>query len=82
MDELAKIQKIIDAYPEKCPYCFKPLMQKIYKPSSSASPYCSSCGNFIDAEWDYLHAIAQRVKNYIVLDINEDVLDFRKKIKR
>ena len=82
MEDLNEIQKIIDSYPENCPYCFKKLKYKLYKPSSTASPYCSSCENFIDLEWDYFHAIAKKVKKYMVFDPNDTVLDFKNKIKR
>lgn len=82
MEDLNKIQKIIDAYPEKCPYCFKKLKYKLFKPSSTATPYCSACENYIDLEWDYLNAIADKVKKYMVIDSDDNVLDFKNKIKR
>ncbi|MHA1763660.1 MAG: hypothetical protein ACTSYC_07875 [Promethearchaeota archaeon] len=82
MNELEKVKKIVDAFPDHCPYCFKKLKNRLYKPNSTAKPYCPSCCNFIDLEWDYLHAIAVKVKNYLVLEGDESILDFRKNVKQ
>lgn len=80
MAELEKIRKIIKAYdiePKKCPYCFKKLKPKLSKADSSVKYYCSFCEQYVDLEWDYLHAIAIRVEKYLVIDDPSGLYDLR-----
>ena len=84
MSELELIKKIIeghDSNPKKCPYCSRKLKPKLIKFSNVVNYYCSVCEQFIDLEWDYLHAIALKVEKYSILKDNKSVLDFRKVVK-
>ena len=80
--EMEKIKKILESYPENCPYCFKKLKTKLLKATSSVELYCSHCDNYIDEEWDYLHAIAKIVKKYSIIEDGTDIIDMRKKTKQ
>jgi hypothetical protein len=84
MSELELIKNIIEAHdgnPKKCPYCFRKLKPKLVKGRNVIDQYCSVCEQYIDIDWDYLHAIALKVEKYSIL--NEDIsgLDFRKVVK-
>jgi hypothetical protein len=80
MKDLEKIRKIIEAFdtePKKCPYCFKKLKTKLIKADSSVRYYCSLCRQYVDLEWDYLHAIAIRTEKYLVVDDPSGLYDLR-----
>jgi hypothetical protein len=80
MDDLEKIKKIVEAFdnePKKCPYCFKKLKAKFFKADSSVRYYCSLCEQYVDEEWDYLHAIAIRAEKYLVIDDPSGLYDLR-----
>ncbi|TFG26248.1 MAG: hypothetical protein EU532_10225 [Promethearchaeota archaeon] len=84
MAELEKVKKIIEAHdskPKKCPYCFRGLRPKLLKFNSIVSYYCSVCEQFIDLEWDYLHAIAILLKKYSVLKDDFSGIDLRKSLE-
>lgn len=85
MTDLEKIKKIIEAYnhrPKKCPYCLKRLRTKFYKLDNSVRYYCSICRQFIDLEWDYMHAIAIQAKNYLVLNDPTRLYNLKKNKKK
>jgi len=80
MSDFEKIKEIVQANPEKCPYCFRPLKPKLFKPTSEVKYHCTKCDLEIDLEWDYLHAIAKISNPYLILDDkNAKILDLRKK---
>ncbi|MFX1256917.1 MAG: hypothetical protein ACFFAN_03590 [Promethearchaeota archaeon] len=84
MSELEKIKKIIEAHstePKKCPYCFRKLKAKLFKPDSSVKYYCPVCEQYIDLEWDYLHAIALKCEKYLICNDENIIFDFKKVIK-
>ena len=84
MTDLEKIKNIIEAHdgdPKKCPYCFKKLKSKFSKADSSVRYYCSFCEQFVDLEWDYLHAIAILLKKYSVLKDDLSGIDLRKSLE-
>ena len=76
-----RVKKIVDAYPDNCPYCFKKLKPKFVKATSAVQHYCSTCEIYIDIEWDYLHAIAKVVKKYSVVKDDTDLTDLRRKLE-
>jgi len=85
MSELERVRKIISAHdstPKQCPYCFKKLKPKLIKFTNTVNYYCSVCEQFIDLEWDYLHAIAVHLKKYSVLKSDFSGMDLRKTLKR
>ena len=84
MSELEKVKKIIKAYdsnPKQCPYCFRKLKPKLLKFNNSVNYYCSVCEQFIDLEWDYLHAIAILLQKYSVLKSDFSGIDLRKSLE-
>ena len=81
MAELEKVKKIIiahDSNPKQCPYCFRKLKPKLI---NIVNYYCSVCEQFIDLEWDYLHAIATLLKKYFVLKSDFSGIDLRKSLE-
>ena len=85
MTDLEKIKNIIEAHdadPKKCPYCLKRLKSKFFKADSSVRYYCSFCEQYVDTEWDYLHAIAIRVEKYLVLSDPAGLYEFKKSNKQ
>lgn len=84
MTDLEKIKNIIEAHdgdPKKCPYCLKKLKSKFSKADSSVRYYCSFCEQFVDLEWDYLHAIAIRAEKYLVLSDPAGLYEFKRSKK-
>ena len=74
-----RVKKIVDAYPNYCPYCFKILRPKFVKALSVVQQYCSTCESYIDIEWDYHQEISKIVEKYSVVKDFVDVKDLRKK---
>ena len=84
MAELEKVKKIIEAHdskPKLCPYCFRRLKPKLIKFNSTVNYYCTVCEQFIDLDWDYLHAIAILLKKYSVLKDDISGIDLRKSLE-
>lgn len=84
MAELEKVKKIIEAHdsnPKQCPYCFRKLKPKLLKFSNSVNYYCTVCEQFIDLEWEYLHAIAILLQKYSVLKNDFSGIDLRKSLE-
>ena len=80
MTDLEKIRKIIEAFddePKKCPYCFKKLKAKFFKADSTVKYYCSFCEQYVDDEFDYMHAIAIRAEKYLVIDDPSGLYDLK-----
>jgi hypothetical protein len=85
MSEFEKVRKIINAHdtdPKRCPYCFRNLRAKLIKSDSSVRYYCSLCEQYIDLEWDYLHAIAKNLENYLVFKDGSSVYNFKRADKQ
>ncbi len=76
-----RVKKIVDAYPDHCPYCFQRLKPKFVKAISTVRHYCSTCEDYIDLEWDYLHAIANIVEKYGIVSDDTNLVDLRKKLE-